>query len=169
MLFRTKNNSAACVFILGLAVLHLGMASSLAAESLVSPVAVTAAAAESRATPDAPLAPVNAAVESAEPTGSAIQVPEPPSSIVSAIGFLYLCVGFFFFRPRKNVPRRYSRESDSSLRLLGTYAVPQAREILSGSQRWDGTVWSGKDRGTVEAARQHLTNGLSQFRADRSL
>jgi hypothetical protein len=171
MLFRIKNNSAACVFILGLAVLLPGMASSLAAESLVSPVAVAAAAAESRATPDAPLAPVNAAaVESAEPTGSAIQVPEPPSSFVSAIGFLYLCAGFFFFRRRKNVPRRYSRESDSALQPLGTYAVPyQAREILFDSQRRHGTVCSGKDRGTVGTARQHLTNGLSQFGADRSL
>jgi hypothetical protein len=104
MLFRNKNNSAICAFILGLAVLLPGMVGSLAAESLISPVPVTAAAAESRATPDAPLAPFPAAAESAEPAGPVIQTPEPPSSIVSAIGFLYLCAGYVLFKSRRRLP-----------------------------------------------------------------
>jgi hypothetical protein len=104
MLFRNNENSATCAIILGLAVLLPGTGTSLAAESLISPAAVTAAATESRATQDAPFAPVNAAaIQSAEPTGPVIEAPEPPSSIVSAIGFLYLCAGFILFKPRRRM------------------------------------------------------------------
>ena len=103
MLFRNNKNSATCAMILGLAVLLPGTASSLTAESLISSVAVTAAASENSGAQDAPLAPASAAVESAQPAGPVIQAPEPPSSIVSAIGFLYLCAGFFVFKPRRRM------------------------------------------------------------------
>jgi hypothetical protein len=104
MLIRNRKYPAACAIILGLAVLVPGLGGSLAAESLISSAAVTAAASESRATPDALLAPVNAAlVESSEPAGPVIQTSEPPSSIVSAIGFLYLCAGFVLFKPRRRM------------------------------------------------------------------
>ena len=112
MLFRNKKDSATCALILGLTVLFPGTGNSLAAESLISPAAVTAAATESRATPDVPLVPVNApAVEFAEPTGPVIQAPEPPSSIVSAIGFLYLCAGFILFKPRGRMSHVDAKEN----------------------------------------------------------
>jgi hypothetical protein len=117
MLSRNKNNSARCAVVLALSLLLPATSSSLAAKSLVSSATAMEAASEHRTAHEISTAPINtAAVGPAEPAVPVLQAPEPPSSLVSAIGFLYLCVGLALFK-RRQQPSRVNHERNGAARF----------------------------------------------------